>query len=114
MRRLSAMALLAVMLTSCATISSRYQNPDGSVNAKVIISDASYGFAAGCESQWVSPADCALGADALNVAANIANQTGPGIAIAVRQSLVTFEARLAPDNHIRPYLDWVIRLLPSA
>lgn len=113
-RLLGTLIVLALIGTGCATLHNRYHWPDGSLNVPAMIGDARWGLSAGCLSTWVPPADCALAHDALDVADRIAVSDTPGAAAAVRQALVTFEARLMPENRIRPYLDWLILLLPSA
>ncbi len=104
--------LLVVLLVSSACAS--LKNPNGSINVAQILNDARWGIMAACSAEYLQPADCTLAEDSLTLADGIVAQNLGAVGPAVRQLLVTVEARLPADSRLRPYLDAIVALLVVA
>jgi hypothetical protein len=100
--------LLGVTL-GCATL----RRPDGSINTAVVLSDMRYSVAEACAVEYLPPDACTFFNDALNVADGWVAQNIGNVGVAVRQTLVDWEAKLPPDSKLRPYFDVMIALLPT-
>ncbi len=103
-------ALALVGCLGCASL----KNPNGSINVAQILNDGRWGVMAACDAQYLQPADCTLAEDSLTLADGIVAQNLGNVASAVRQLLVTVDARLAPASRLRFYLDAIIVLLGTA
>lgn len=100
--------LSAGLLASCATFPPR--NPDGSLNVKALIDDASYGIEADCALGFNLDV-CTFGRATIDAARAVQANDQAALLKAVRQSLVDSVAKWPVIN---PYVSWFIALLPAA
>ncbi len=112
MLRRSTSLLMAgvVLLSACATL----HRTDGSLNVPLLLTDMQFSVTEACSVEWLAPDVCVLGTDILTAAQAIAAKNTNAAGVAVRQSLVDAEVRLPATSRLRPYLDVVIALLPTA
>jgi hypothetical protein len=102
--------LLPVVTLSlaCATL----RTSTGTLNWPVLLADAQFSITEACSVEWLPPPVCTLTTDALTTTSAALARSGT-LTPAIAQTLRDVFDVLPVDSRARPYLRWVIDLLPA-